>query len=94
MHDTVFTEEALTAGIDQLVGKPIVIYAGGKRREIGEVVSAHISGSRTGIVFHGKITDEEAAGILGAAQDKNQAAASPLGLSEAEVDAVIGGDIL
>lgn len=89
MHE-VFTEEALTQGITQLVGKPIVVYGkDGRKRKLGEVTSAHISDDRTGLMFHATITDEEVAGILGAAQDKNQRAASSIGLSDTEITAII-----
>lgn len=88
MHE-VLTQEVVEAGIDQFIGKPVVVYVGGRRRVIGEVTSAHIDKSRTGIRISATITDEEVAGILGAAQDKNQAAASEIGLSESEIDAIL-----
>lgn len=86
MHNEIFTREALQNGVDQLVGKPVVIYANGRRRVIG----AKLDDARKSIAFTADITDEEAAGILGAAQDRNQATASPIGMSDAEIAGIVG----
>lgn len=72
MHE-ILTEEAKKSGLAQLEGKPFVIYAEGKRRVIGIIEAARISDDRQALMATVKITDEVAAGVLGAAQDRVEA---------------------
>ena len=75
--------------LKQFENKPFYIKVNGKQRKIGHIVSLAVSPDRTGLDVTVKITDEESAGILGAAQDKAEIAASPLGLTNAEIDSII-----
>jgi hypothetical protein len=75
--------------LTQLEGKPLTISLDGKKRQIGVIEAARINGDRTAVFVTATVTDEEVAGILGAAQDKNEAAASPIGLSDQEITDII-----
>jgi len=75
--------------IEPLNGKPFYLKVDGKQRKIGEIDDAMISNGRTKLSVIVKMTDEEAAGILGAAQDKAEAAESPIGMSEAEIKEIL-----
>ncbi len=87
MHDEILPE---AIGLEQFKDKPLTLRLGGKTRVIGHIEAARISRDRTGIFITAAITDEEVAGILGAAQDRNEAVASAIGLSEAEIAEVVG----
>lgn len=58
----VLTVDAAIDLSDQLVGKPLTIYVGGKRREIGVIRSASYGGGD--ITVQGEVTDESVAGLL------------------------------
>ena len=58
--------------LTQLEGKPFTLTLEGKSRKIGKIEAALISGDRQSLMVTVQMTDEEAAGILGAAQDKNE----------------------
>lgn len=79
--------------ITQLNGKPFVIKLDGRVRNIGEVANAVINPGRTVLDISITITDEEIAGILGAAADKGEREESPVGMSLAEIDAIIDADL-
>lgn len=75
--------------LTQLHEKPFVLKLDNKVRTVGVISDAVITPGRTSLLLTVTITDEEVAGILGAAQDKNEAAASPIGLSDAEIEDAI-----
>jgi hypothetical protein len=62
MENAVLTKSAAIDLSDQLVGKPIVIYVGNKRREIGVIRSASYGDGD--ISIQGEVTDESVAGLL------------------------------
>jgi hypothetical protein len=64
METEVFTEGALLDLSDQLVGKPIVIFKDGKKRQVGVIRSA--SYGNGDISISGEVTDEDVAGFLNA----------------------------
>lgn len=71
--------------IKQLEGKAFTLKLEGKQRTIGKVTDARIDKSRTQVQVTITLTDEEAAGLLGAAQDKFEAAESEIGMSDREI---------
>lgn len=75
--------------IPQLAGKQFVIKLDGRTRPIGEIAKASITNDRTVLTAVVTLTDEEAAGILGAAADK-ALAATPL--TNSEVEDIVNGD--
>lgn len=77
--------------LKQLEGKPFTISLHGKSRVIGTIAGATVEANRTALMVAVTLTDEEVAGILGAAQDKAEAAQSPIGLSDSEVQEVLNG---
>lgn len=77
--------------IKQLEGKQFVIKLDGRTRTIGEISVANIDQERTELEIAVRLTDEEVAGILGAAADKAERAnPDNLGLTDAEVAKAIG----
>ena len=75
--------------IPQLAGKPFILKLDAKVRTVGEVKSAEIDPQRTHMWVRVDLTDEEAAGLLGAAADK-AALGSPL--TEEEIEDIVHGD--
>lgn len=75
--------------IEQLEGKNFVIRLDGAVRNIGVIDDVRISPDRTGLQVTVKLTDEEVAGIFGAAADKAEREASPIGMSDAEIAAIV-----
>ena len=56
--------------IEAFIGKPFVLKLDGKVREVGEIYIAEIDTGRTELELTVRLTDEEVAGLLGAASDK------------------------
>lgn len=79
--------------IKQLEGKPLTISLEGKTRKLGMIEFAQLQSARTRLVLEIKVTDEEIAGILGAAQDKAEAAASPIGLTDQEISDILSSEV-
>jgi hypothetical protein len=75
--------------IPQLAGKPFILKLDRKVRDVGEIHKVEIDPQRTELWVNVKLTDEEAAGLLGAAADK-AALGSPL--TESEIDDIVNGD--
>jgi hypothetical protein len=88
MHE-VITEDAFKSGLSQFEGLPLTITLDGKKRTIGRVEAARVSADRQALMLTAELTDEEIAGILGTAQDKIEAATSPLGLSNREIETAL-----
>ena len=76
--------------LTQLHGKVFTMALDGKSRKIGKITQAEIDKSRTRLELSIELTDDEIAGILGAAADRAEAAASPIGLSESEIQEAVG----
>lgn len=96
MTDTIFSPDCFAAdpGLTQFEGLPVTITVRGEKRTIGHVEAARITSDRTGLLFSAKLTDEEAAGILGAAQDRNLSFARPLlPLSDQEITDIIASGV-
>ena len=74
--------------IPQLAGKPFILKLDSKVRTVGEVKSAEIDPQRTHMWVRVDLTDDEAAGLLGAAADKRSLAP----LTESEIDDIVHGD--
>lgn len=60
--NTVYTEGAMIDLSDQLVGKPIVVFIGGKRRQVGVIRAASYGDGDLSVT--GEVTDEGVAGVL------------------------------
>lgn len=75
--------------ITQLEGTNFVVRLHGAVRNIGTIEDVRISPDRTGLQVTVKLTDEEVAGIFGAAADKAEREASPIGMSNAEIAACV-----
>lgn len=76
--------------IPQLDGKSFVIKLDGRSRTIGRIVQTAITNDRKMLTLIVDLTDEEAAGILGAAADKALVPVPPL--TDSEIEDLVNGD--
>lgn len=74
--------------IPQLKGKPFIFKLDSKVRTLGDVTEFKIDEKRTTVQLTVSLTDEEAAGILGAAA----AAAHIPPLTDSEIEDLVNGD--
>jgi len=78
--------------IPQLKGRPFIFKLDSKVRTLGDVTDFKIDQKRTTAQLTVALTDEEAAGILGAAADKALQANLGEPLSDEEIQDLVHGD--